>query len=106
MRFFQKYARDIGVKKGEEFARRLRKKISVQAPLRISRTGRVYAATRATPGAPPRRVTGALQASVKTQKTAHGLKVNVYKPYGWFLEYSRKHPHKFFEVVLKEMGLR
>ena len=103
--FFTKYAKGAGVKIGEEFARRLRKKIDIQAPIRYTRSGRIVAATRAIPKAPPRKVTGALQASVKTQKTRRGLKVTVYKPYGWFLEFSVKHPHKFFEPVLREMKL-
>jgi hypothetical protein len=43
----------------------LKKILSVPAPRKVSKiTGRVYAATKATPGAPPRKLTGRGRASV------------------------------------------
>lgn len=43
----------------------LKKMVSVAAPRKVSKkTGRVYAATKATPGAPPRKLTGRGRASL------------------------------------------
>lgn len=106
--FFAKYARGAGVGIGRKFARELRAILSVQAPLRTTRGGRVVAATRATPFAPPRRVTGALQGSVREIPTKHGLRVVVFKPYSVPLEKSSRWygwPHRFVQPVLRMMGL-
>lgn len=100
--FFKKYARGRGVQMAEQFAENLREVLSVQAPTRISRSGRVYAATPAIPGAPPRRVTGALQKSVSVIRTKNGASVQVYKFYGAILE-EKNHP--FFAKTLKKMKL-
>lgn len=43
---------------------KLKEVLSVPAPSRRSKTGRLYATTRATPGAPPRMLSGRLRASV------------------------------------------
>lgn len=106
--FFKKYARGAGAKIGHKFAQELRTILSVQAPLRVTRGGRVVAATRAKPFAPPRRVTGALQGSVREVPTKNGLRVVVFKPYSVPLEKSARWygwPHRFIQPVLRMMGL-
>ena len=106
--FFVKHARGAGIKIGHRFAVELRTILSVQAPLRVTRGGRVVAATRATPFAPPRRVTGRLQGSVREVPTKHGLRVAVFKPYAVPLEKSARWfgwPHRFVQPVLRMMGL-
>lgn len=54
--------------------------------------------TRATPGAPPRKVTGRLQRSINRRRST----VYVGAPYAVYLEDS---DHKFIEPTLKAMGL-
>ena len=106
--FFKKYARKRGVTVAEEFAKRLRQKVGKQAPIRRTRSGRVVATTSAIPFAPPRRVTGRLQRSIKVVRTAHGARVVIWAPYSVPLEKSRRWwgwPHAFVSVVLREMDL-
>lgn len=106
--WFKKYARGRGVGVAEELKRRLQAKLSVQAPLRVTKGGRVVAATKATPYAPPRRVLGDLLRSVVVVRTAHGARLVIYAPYGWPLEKSKKWhgwPHAYLSVVLAEMGI-
>ncbi len=93
--FFQRYARGRGVGIAHEFAQRVRKKLSVRG-------------AKGTPAirlAPPRLITGDLYRSVKEIATRNGVRVVVWKPYGFYLEYSRKNPHRFLKPVLEEMGL-
>jgi hypothetical protein len=76
--------------------------LSVQAPVAVGPSGRVYATTFATPGAPPRRVTGDLQSSIVTMRPEPGHwfvgSVGVY--YAFPLEYVMN--HAFVSVVLEE----
>lgn len=56
----------------------LKKVLSVPAPRKTSKaTGRPYATTRATPGAPPRKLTGALRAGVTFTADAATLSARV-----------------------------
>lgn len=106
--FFLKYRRGAGVGVANEFAAEIRRILSVQAPVRTTRSGRIVAATRATPYAPPRMVTGALRRSVAVVPTAHGARVVVWKPYGVPLEKGTSvagFPHKFVAVALENLGL-
>lgn len=106
--FFQKYARGQGVGMAEKLAVEIRRVLGVQAPIRYTATGKPVAATPAEPFAPPRRVSGALQASVKVHRTANGARVVVWKPYGKVLEKSRRWygwPHAFVSVALRAIGL-
>lgn len=94
--FFVKWARSRGKGIGHEFAQRIRKKISVPG-------------SKGTPAiklAPPRLITGELYRSVKEIPTRNGMRVVVWKPYGFFLEHSIKNPHRFIKPVLEEMGIK
>jgi len=107
--FFEKYARGRGVMIAEQLAKEIRGVLSVQAPVRISRSGKIVATTKAKPFAPPRRVSGKLQKSVKVVRTKHGARVVVFAPYAASLEYTTKWagwPHKFVQVAMRKMGLR
>lgn len=107
--FFKRYARGRGIAKAEELRRELDKILSVRAPTRITKSGRVVAATPATPYAPPREVTGALRRSVKIVRTEHGARLVVWKPYGFFLEKVTKWygwPHLFMAWALERVGVR
>lgn len=79
--------------------------LGVQAPLRRTRSGRVVAATPATPGAAPRRVTGWLQSRVE-RRWVNETTVNVGVwdvPYAWILEWK---DHPFFQRTIElEAGL-
>ncbi len=100
----------IGRNRGIYLAKKLRDQvlllISIQAPIRTNRRGRKVALTPAEPGMPPRTVSGDLYRSVKVQETAHGAKLTIYKPYGYFLEKSTKNPHPFLSVAEELLGLR
>lgn len=107
--YFRAFARNRGVAVAEHLAKVVRQVLSVQAPTRITRGGNLVAATRATPFAPPRRITGRLQDSVKVQRTARGAKLTVYAPYAMPLEHGTKvrgFPHKFLAVAMEQLGLR
>lgn len=88
-----------------KMAEETRRLLSVQAPVRLTTGGRLVATTPATPGAPPRKVSGKLYKSVKEQETKHGAQLIVYAPYAWYLEKSTQHPHPFFRVMLKNLGI-
>jgi hypothetical protein len=87
---------------GRFLADKARQTLGRQAPLRPSRRGRPYAATRATPGAPPRRVTGRLLASVRydADRRTGKVRVLVNTP-GQFLE---RGGHAFLGPVLRRHG--
>ena len=106
--FFKKYARGRGVAIAKQFKVELQQVLSVQAPTRRTRSGRLVATTRAKPYAPPRRVTGRLQARITVVETAHGARVVVWTPYAVPLEKSKRmrgFPHKFLAVALRNLGL-
>lgn len=106
--FFRKHAKQRGVAIGHRFAENLREILNVQAPVRWTRSGRMVAARKATPFAPPRKVTGRLRRSVTEIPTVNGLKVVVYSPYAVPLEKSHRFagwPHWFVSIVLKRMRL-
>lgn len=106
--FFKKYARGAGVGMAHAFKRELQRVLSVQAPTRRTRSGRIVATTRAKPYAPPRRVSGRLRERISVVPTAHGARVVVWTPYGVPLEKStrmRGFPHRFIFVALANLGL-
>lgn len=106
--FFQKYARGAGVGMAQKFKKELQRVLSVQAPTRVTRSGRIVATTRAKPYAPPRRVSGKLQSRITIVKTKNGARCVIWTPYGVPLERSsrwRGWPHKFVAVALKNLGL-
>lgn len=107
--FFQKYARNRGIAMAEALAKEMKIVVGVQAPTRRTRSGRIVAATPATPFAPPRRVTGKLQASIKVVRVKNGAKVVVYQPYGLPLETSTRWwgwPHIFVARAKHILGIR
>lgn len=107
--FFQKWARGRGVTVGHEVAVEVRRLLSVQAPTRRTRFGRLVATARAKPFAPPRMVTRRLRNSVREIPTKHGMKLVVYAPYAAPLEKShrwRGWPHRFLSVALESVGTR
>jgi len=85
---------------------RVKEELSVAAPRRRARardrTIYYVATTRAIPGAPPRKLSGRLRASVTSRmvsKTRAVIGTNV--KYGKYLELGRRHPHKFFEPIAR-----
>lgn len=106
--FFKKYARGRGVGIADKFAANLRKKVGHQTRTRTTASGRVVAVFPAKPFAPPRKVTGYLQSSIKVYRTAHGARVVVWAPYSVPLERLTRWygwPHAFVKPVLKAMKL-
>ncbi len=106
--FFEKYKRGAGVGMAERLKTEMQRVLSVRAPTRITRSGRVVATTRAVPFAPPRMVTGRLRERITVVQTAHGARVVVWTPYGVPLEHSESmpgFPHKFVAVALENLGL-
>ena len=101
--FFQKWARGRGVLVADKLATEIRRLLSVQAPVRRTASGKLVATTRATPGAPPRKVSGDLYRSVRVHRTAHGARVVIYKWYSVPLEH-RGHP--FLSVALANLNLK
>lgn len=85
----------------------LKKILSVPAPRKVAKTtGRVYAATKATPGAPPRKLTGRGRASVSymvdREKLVAVIGTNVvYMPVQEF-----KLNHKWVEPTLASNGTK
>ena len=105
--FFKRWARQRGVMMAEAFAARMRLNVGKQAATRRTASGRLVAIFPARPGAYPRRVSGALQKSIRVVKTAKGAKVrvgNAKVPYATALEYG-KGGHAFFYRTMKEMKL-
>lgn len=100
----------------EFIAQKVRKELSVQAPLvgYIGRNGvyKVRAATPATPGAPPRRVTGALQDSIRPTlidgrpsiiadvRSERGFLYGLYHEIIGFGGYAGAGRHPYYKVVL------
>lgn len=111
--WFRKYERERGVTIAREFARQLRDILGVQAATRVTAGGRVVAMFPAIPGAPPRRVTGALQAGVQVVPTKQGVRVQVIRrgrngnkiPVWLEGGTSRMSPHPYWSVVMQRMGL-
>ena len=106
--FFKRYARGRGVMMAERLHAALGDILSLQAPTRMTRGGRIVAATPAFPNAPPRRVTGKLKDSRRVIRTAHGARVAVFAPYAMPLERRRDlrgFPHKFMSVALERLGI-
>lgn len=105
---FQRYARGAGVKIAEQFAKELRQVVGVQAQTRVTRSGKLVATTRAVNQAPPRRVSGKLQRSIKVIRTSTGnASVQIYAEYAWYLEKRTggSFPHKFVKIALQNLGL-
>jgi hypothetical protein len=82
--------------------------LSVPAPTRVAKSGRRYATTPATPGAPPRKVTGIGRAAVTFLIDPAALACRV----GLKLHYMRKHeldethPHKWLYPTLARLSPR
>lgn len=107
--FFRKYAKGRGVTMAEALKVEIRKVLSVRAPTRTTRSGRLVATTKAKAFAPPRIVSEKLRKSVKVTRTVRGAKVTVYAPYSVPLEYStyrKGYPHRFLSVALGNLGLK
>lgn len=107
--FFKKYAKGRGVTVADQLAVEVRRVLSVKAPIRRTASGKLVAATPAIPFAPPRMVTGALRNSVKVIPTTHGARLVIWKPYGLYLEMSKRYhgwPHKFLAVALRKLGIK
>lgn len=107
--FFKRYARQRGVMMADKLAEEIKRVLSVQAPVRVTRRGKLVAATKAVPFAPPRRVTGKLQRSVKVKRTTKGATVVIYQPYGLPLETSTRWwgwPHIFVARAKANLGIR
>lgn len=109
--WFKKYERERGVGIAKEFARQLRDVLGEQAATRVTSSGRVVAMYPAQQGAPPRRVTGALQSGVKIVPTKKGARVEITrkgnrKIPAWLESgTSRMGPHPFWSVVMARMNL-
>lgn len=111
--WFRKYERERGVTIAKEFARQVRDILGVQAATRVTSSGRVVAMFPAVPGAPPRRVTGALQDGVRVVPTQKGVRVQVIRrgangnkiPVWLESGTSRMRPHPYWSVVMRRMGL-
>jgi hypothetical protein len=93
----------------ERLAQEMRSVCSVPAPIRVSRSGRAYAITPATPGAPPRMVTGNLYRSIRTIRSplrvAKWVLVGMF--YGEILQKSHHasgFPHRFLEPALDRIA--
>jgi hypothetical protein len=82
--------------------------LSVPAPTRVAKSGRRYATTPATPGAPPRKVTGIGRAAVTflidpvALTCRVGLRLNYMKKH----ELSERHPHKWLHPTLARLSPR
>jgi len=72
--------------------------VGIQAPIRITASGRIVAATPAIPGAPPRMVTKRLRNSIQVR---NGNRIYVLVPYSVYLEHSKKHPHPFVQESIR-----
>ena len=99
LRFEAFYSQAIAPRLAKLFRDSIREVIGVQAPVRLLPSGHIVATTPATPGAPPRKVSGRLWTSVQ----ARGNKVYVLAPYGEFLE---KDNHRFIALAKAEMQRR
>ena len=86
----------------------LKQIVSTPAPRKVSKkTGRVYAATKATPGAPPRKLTGRGRTSLAYKVAKDALEASV----GTNVIYMRKHEknadgsaglHQYVEPVMTQ----
>jgi hypothetical protein len=73
---------------------RVQELISVEAPRRLTKGGRIVAATRAIPGAPPRKLTGALRGSGFVREVDEKrVDVVFATPYARRLEFDMNHPY-------------
>ena len=94
---------------GGECVAELKKVLSAPAPTRASKkTGRRYATTPATPGAPPRKVTGFGRASVTMLIDPAALSCRVGTGVGYMKkhELDAKHPHPWLAKTLARMHAR
>ena len=107
--YFKRFARQRGVQMADALAEEMRRVVGVQAPTRRTRSGKVVAATKAIPFAPPRRVTGKLQKSITVRRTIFGATVTVHQPYGVPLE-TLTHwygwPHLYVARAKANLGIR
>lgn len=100
--FVQKLGKDVAKRKCNDFRDAIKEVISVQAPRQRTPSWPYWRAkTLATPGAPPRRVSGELKKSVKVKRTIRGYSLVMYR-YGLWLE-EQNHP--FIDLALKKIGL-
>lgn len=75
-------------------AQEMRIVCGVQAPTKVTKSGRIVAATPATPGAPPRRVTGRFIRSIRVVRN----RIYVGAPYAARLEAQG---HEFVQLSIK-----
>jgi hypothetical protein len=82
--------------------------LSVPAPTRVAKSGRRYATTPATPGAPPRKVTGIGRAAVTflIDPAALACRVGLKLHYMRKHELSERHPHKWLHPTLARLSPR
>ncbi len=73
--------------------------VSVPAPRRIAASGRVYAATKATPGAPPRKLTGRGRASLSYRVDPISL-TGIVGTNVVYMGVHERHDHKFVAPTL------
>lgn len=106
---FRKYEKERGWTIGQQLVQQLKLILSVKAPTRVTRSGRIVAITPAIPFAPPRLVTGKLRGSVKLTRYKQLARLIISAPYARPLEFSRRWygwPHKFIRIVLEQMGIK
>lgn len=78
----------------------LKQTVSVPAPRKVAKTsGRVYAATRATPGAPPRKLTGIGRTSIGYRVDETNL-VGYVGASVFYMPYWEEHGHPWVEPTL------
>ena len=81
-------------------ATELKLTVSVPAPRKVSKkTGRPYATTRATPGAPPRKLSGRGRAGIAWQ-FADGGRSAVVGENVWYMPYWESHGHPWVKPTL------
>lgn len=90
LKFEAFYAKVVAPRLAQMYAECLREVLGVQAPTRVTASGNIVAATRATPGAPPRMVTKRLKESVQVR---NGNKIYILAPYAAWLEHRTSHKY-------------
>ncbi len=94
-----KQAEERAKRLAEKVVRELKRVVGVQARTRITKSGRVVAVDRATPGAPPRRVTGRGQESIDFRVT----KANVIFGAVWYMLHLEKNGHPWLRKTIAKV---